>query len=80
MFHTYIWLYIFVLPSINSDSLIDGSHGIADFIFSRDFHMALPWMDHLKIFDKFIEGEYNSISLHFCNLRSTYFFISKIRC
>ena len=48
---------------------------------SREFHVAISWMDLSKIFDKTIGGEYNSISLHFCKLRQHVFiFISKLRC
>ena len=32
-------------------------------------------MDLLKVFDKTIGGEYNSISLHFCKLRQHVFFL-----
>ena len=45
------------------------SRGIANFIFSREFHVAIPWMDLSKIFDKTVGGQYNSISLHFGRLQ-----------
>ena len=54
------------------------SHAIADFIFSCEFHMALPYMDQLKIFDKAMGGggvniiQFLSISVSF---DSMYFFI-----
>ena len=48
--------------------------GIADFIFSHKFPMAIPWMDLLNIFGKTIGSEYNSISLHFVRLQQ-YFFL-----
>ena len=56
------------------------SHAIADFIFSCEFHMALPYMDQLKIFDKARGGvgwgvniiQFLSISVSF---DSMYFFI-----
>ena len=51
------------------------SHGIADFIFSCEFHVAIPRMGLSKIFDKTIGGEYNSISLHLGRLRQYVFFL-----
>ena len=51
---------------------------MADFIFSCEFHMALPYMDQLKIFDKAMGGggvniiQFLSISVSF---DSMYFFI-----
>ena len=53
----------------------------ADFTFSREFHLAIPWMGLSEIFDKTIGGEYNSILLHLCKLwQHVFCFNSKSRC
>ena len=57
-----------VLPFLTNQAALFCSCGIADFIFSGEFHVAIPWMDLSKIFDKTIGGEYHSILLHFGRL------------
>ena len=52
-------------------------HGIANFIFSCEVHMAIPWMDLWKIFYKTIGGEYNSIFFHFSRVHQYIFFLSQ---
>ena len=51
--------------------------GIAEFIFSHKFPMAIPWMDLWNIFGKTVGSEYNSISLHFVRLQQYVFFYFK---
>ena len=63
-----------VLPFSTNQAAQFCSRGIADFIFFREFHVAIPWMDLSKIYDKTIGGEYYSISLHFDKLRQYLFF------
>ena len=46
-----------VLPFLTNQAAWFCSRGIADFIFSREFHVASAWMDLSKIFDKTIGGE-----------------------
>ena len=39
-----------ILPFLTNQDAWFSSHGIANFIFSRGFHVAIPWMDLSKIF------------------------------
>ena len=66
-----------VLLFLTNQAAQFSSCDIAQFIFSCEFHKAIPQMDLSIIFDKTIGGEYNSISLHFCKLQQHVFFYFK---
>ena len=57
-----------ILPFLVNQAAQLCSRGIFDFIFPREFHVAIRWIDLSKIFDETIGDEHNSISLHFCKL------------
>ena len=67
-----------VLPFLSNQATSFCSRGFTNFIFSREFHMALPYITWLsfKIFGKTIQGEYNSIALHFCKFWQHVFLFS----
>ena len=66
-----------ILPFLTNQDAWFSSHGIANFIFSRGFHVAIPWMDLSKIFlsNHRGVGEYNSIQFILVSLSSMYFFL-----
>ena len=67
-----------VLPFLTNQAAKFCTRSIADFIFSREFHVGIPWMDLAKIFLSYRRGvniiQFCSISVSF---GSMYFFCLK---